>query len=253
VRLSRGHRRVWTPQSVLPGAADHTISGVVPRWFLHTAGERCPRLAALLRAPARTPPARRRPLSDSVQVYYAERCGAPPVVQLDSSAESAPDLPATPGPYRRSFCLDSQGAIQAIAGIVIALIALLTSYDHISLPAGTALQLPQQWGIWFIVASMALVLVDAQLATGSRSRERDRAVRAAQDAARAAQDAARAEDEAARERDRATEERERAARRARRQDRCALAQFEFQLNANAATRQRLADLISLLREYGEFA
>jgi hypothetical protein len=79
---------------------------------------------------------------------------------------------------------------------------------------------------------MALVLVDAQLATGSRLR--------------AAQDAARAADEAA-------EERERATRRARRQDRCALAQFEFQLNSNAATRQRLADLISLLREYGEFA
>jgi hypothetical protein len=140
-------------------------------------------------------------------------------------------LPATRGSSRRSFFLDRQGWIQAFAGIVIALIALLTSYDHISLPAGAALQLPQQWGVWFIVASMALVLVDAQLATGSRLR--------------AAQDAARAADEAA-------EERERATRRARRQDRCALAQFEFQLNSNAATRQRLADLISLLREYGEF-
>jgi hypothetical protein len=140
-------------------------------------------------------------------------------------------LPATRGSSRCSFCLDRQGWIQAFAGIVIALIALLTSYDHIALPAGAALQLPQQWGVWFIVASMALVLVDAQLATGSRLR--------------AAQDAARAADEAA-------EERERATRRARRQDRCALAQFEFQLNPNAATRQRLADLISLLREYGEF-
>ena len=160
-----------------------------------------------------------------VQVYYAEHCGAWSVVQLDSPAESAPDLPETQGPFSRSCCLDRQGAIQALAGVVIALIALLTSYDHISLPAGTALQLPQQWGVWFIVASMALVLVDAQLATGSRLR---------------------AADEAA-------EERERAALRARRQDRCALAQFEFQLNPNAATRQRLADLISLLREYGEFA
>jgi hypothetical protein len=164
-------------------------------------------------------------------MYYAGCFGVWPVVQLDSAAESAPDLPATPGSSRRSFCLDRQGWIQALAGIVIALIALLTSYDHIALPAGAALQLPQQWGVWFIVASMALVLVDAQLATGSRLR--------------AAQDAARAADEAA-------EERERATRRARRQDRCALAQFEFQLNPNAATRQRLADLISLLREYGEF-
>ena len=108
---------------------------------------------------------------------------------------------------------------------MIALIALLSSYDHISLPSGAKLQLPQQWGVWFIAASVALVVVDAQLATGSR-------LRAAHEAA---------------------EERERAARRARRQDRCALAQFEFQLHPNTTTRQRLADLISLLREYGEFA
>jgi len=103
------------------------------------------------------------------------RCfGVWPVVQLDSTAESAPDLPATPvSPGRRSNCcgcLDREGAIQALAGIVIALIALLTSDDHIALPTGIFLQLPQQWGVWFIVASMALVLVDAQLATGSRLR-----------------------------------------------------------------------------------
>jgi hypothetical protein len=173
-----------------------------------------------------------------------------PVVQLDSPAESAPDLPVTPvSPGRRSNCcgcLDRQGWIQALAGIVIALIALLTSYDHIALPTGAALQLPQQWGVWFIVASMALVLVDAQLATGSRLRA---ANEAAEERDRAAEERIRAD----RERNRAAEERGRAARRARRQDRCALAQFEFQLNPNAATRQRLADLIFLLREYGEFA
>jgi hypothetical protein len=41
---------------------------------------------------------------------------------------------------------------------VIALIALLTSYDHIPFPAG-ALQLPQQWGVCFIVASVTIVVV----------------------------------------------------------------------------------------------
>ena len=45
---------------------------------------------------------------------------------------------------------------------MIALIALLSSYDHIALPAGTKLQLPQQWGVWFIAASVALVVADAQ-------------------------------------------------------------------------------------------
>jgi hypothetical protein len=73
-------------------------------------------------------------------------------------------------------------------------------------PAGAKLQLPQQWGVWFIAASVALVVVVAegfcvavaQLATGSRLR--------------AAQDAARAANVAAEERNRAAEERERAAR-----------------------------------------
>lgn len=71
-----------------------------------------------------------------------------------------------------------------MAGVVIALIALLSSYDPITLPAGAKLQLPQQWGVWFIVASVAVVVVlaegfcvaVAQLATGSR-------LRAAKDAA----------------------------------------------------------------------
>jgi hypothetical protein len=84
--------------------------------------------------------------------------------------------------------------LQALGGLVLGLIALFTSYDHISL-AGRTLQLQQQWGIPFIIASVATVFVDAQLATGSRLR--------------AAQDAARAEDETARERDRAAEARER--------------------------------------------
>ena len=107
---------------------------------------------------------------------------------IEPSPEFAPDLANPPSPPR--CCLDLQGWIQAVAGLVIALIALLSSYDHISLPAG-ALQLPQQWGVWFIAASVALVAVDAQLATGSRLR---------------------AANEAAEERNRAAEERERAAR-----------------------------------------
>jgi hypothetical protein len=121
--------------------------------------------------------------------------------------------------------LDRPGWIQTLSGLVIALIALLSSYDHITLP-GSTLKLEQQWGIWCIATSMALVLVDAQLATQSRRRDRDRA---------------------AEERIRAAEERERASRRAQRQDRCFVAQFEYQLTPNATSQQRLANLIALIR------
>ena len=72
---------------------------------------------------------------------------------IEPSSESAPDLAATPAARRRFCCLDPQGWIQALGGLVIGLIALLSSYDHLSLPAG-AIPHPQQWGIWFIAATL---------------------------------------------------------------------------------------------------
>jgi hypothetical protein len=98
--------------------------------------------------------------------------------------ESAPST--SPGPQ---LGFDRQGLLEIIAGAVVALIALFTSYDHITI-AGSSLPLQQQWGIGFIAASLALVVVDAQLATRSRLREAD---------------------ECARERDRTDQERSRAA------------------------------------------
>ncbi|MFM7237125.1 MAG: hypothetical protein ACKOYK_10230 [Cyanobium sp.] len=79
--------------------------------------------------------------------------------------------------------LDQLALIQAIGGFALGLIALFSSDDHITF-AGRSLHLQQQWGIPFIVASVAIVFIDAELATGSR-------LRAAQDAARAADGTAR--------------------------------------------------------------
>jgi hypothetical protein len=76
------------------------------------------------------------------------------------------------------------------------------------------------------------LVVEAQLA--SRRRDRDQSDRA-------------------READAADRERNLAARRAQCQDRCTLAQLEFQLSPNDTTRRRLSDLIALLHEYGELA
>jgi hypothetical protein len=53
--------------------------------------------------------------------------------------------------------------------LLLGLIALFSSYDHIYV-AGTSIQLEQQWGPLFILASVATVLVDAQLATRARDR-----------------------------------------------------------------------------------
>ncbi|MEB3323933.1 MAG: hypothetical protein VKM17_01190 [Cyanobacteriota bacterium] len=97
-----------------------------------------------------------------------------------------------------SLCLDRLGLTQAIGGLVLGLIALFTSYDHIT-AFGYTIHLQQQWGVVFILASVATVFVDAQLATRSRLR---------------------AANESLEERDRAAEARERQARETQRQGRC---------------------------------
>ena len=66
------------------------------------------------------------------------------MAQVDPVSETAPDSGATPASCPRCGWFDLQSWLEVIAGIVIALIALLTSYDHIALPAGAALQLTQQ-------------------------------------------------------------------------------------------------------------
>jgi hypothetical protein len=124
--------------------------------------------------------------------------------------------------------------------LTLGLIALFTSYDHITL-AGRTLPIPQQWGIPCIAASMALVLVDAELATRSRLRE--------------AHERARDQDSANEERNRAAEARERQAEAAERQrqatarlNRCALLSARIQLDPSASNRERLRLFLTLMME-----
>ena len=51
---------------------------------------------------------------------------------------------------------DCQGWIEAIGGLVIGLIALYSSYDHINV-FGRVISLNKQQGVWFIAASLAVV------------------------------------------------------------------------------------------------
>ncbi len=167
-----------------------------------------------------------------------------------------PELPATPPSWPG---LDRLGFTQAIGGLALGLIALFSSYDHLTI-AGRNIPIPQQWGIPLIAASVATVFVDAQLASGSRLRAARDGARAANAAIRAAQDSARAEDEAARERNRADQERNRAAeardraaaaaerqgQATARQDRCALLSARVLLDPSDSNRARLQAFLSLI-------
>ena len=179
-----------------------------------------------------------------------------------AGSEEPPDPPefgATPFPWSGldslgldRLGLDRIGLIQSIGGLVLGLIALFSSYDHITF-FGRSIPLQQQWGIPFIFASVATVFVDAQLASRSR-------LRAAQDAARIADETTeernRADQERQRadqERDRAAEARERQAQDAERQNeelallhRSALLSAKVQLDPNPTNRDRLQFFLTLL-------
>ena len=160
-----------------------------------------------------------------------------------------PEFPSTLRPWSGP---DRLGLTQSIGGLVLGLIALFSSYDHITF-AGRNIPLQQQWGIPFIFASVATVFVDAQLATRSRLRAAHAAVRAAQDAARIADETTEERDRADQERNRAAEARERQAQDAERQNeelallrRSALLSARVQLDPNPTNRDRLQFLVTLL-------
>ena len=102
-----------------------------------------------------------------------------------------------PGSKQGSFRLlgfDGQGGLQLIGGLVIGLIALYSSYNHVNFFRST-IHLNQQWGVWPIVASLAVVVIVAaglcaaiaQLASQSRLGEENRRIQDKKTAAEAAE------------------------------------------------------------------
>lgn len=124
------------------------------------------------------------------------------------------------------FGLDRLGATEAVGGLAIGLIALFSSYDHIAF-AGRNVAIPQQWGIAFIAASVAIIFVDAQLASRSRLR---------------------AAHQADRERNRAAEARERQRQATARLDRCALLSARVLLDPSESNRARLQAFLALISQ-----
>jgi hypothetical protein len=130
---------------------------------------------------------------------------------------------------------------------VIALIALFSCYDHINV-AGYRFPLQQQWGVWLIAASLALVLIDAELATRSR-------LQAAHERARDQDSTNEERNRADQERNRAAEARNRAAevaerqrQAAARQYRCALLSGRLQLDPSPINRERFSLFLNLMAE-----
>lgn len=164
-----------------------------------------------------------------------------------------PELPAT---QLRWLGLDPPGVLQALVGLILGLIALLSSYDHLSI-AGSTVPLPQPWGIACIAASVATVVGgfvpysapprrDAQLATRSRLRAEHRAARAADVTARERNLASEERQRANRERNRAARSRKRQRESLERLDQAALLSDRVQLDPSAANRGRLRIFLELM-------
>ncbi len=152
-------------------------------------------------------------------------------------------IPVTPESKKGSFRFlgfDGQGGLQLIGGLVIGLIALYSFYDHVKFFRST-IHLNQQWGVWLIFASLAVVAIDAQLASRSRLGEENRRCEEARTAAE--------------ERNRAAEARERQAQAAERQGQgiallrsAALLSARVQLDPSEPNRSRLNAFLALLAE-----
>jgi hypothetical protein len=81
---------------------------------------------------------------------------SPTAAQPPDSDQEQPDPPKSTSQPRRWLGLDRLGVLQVLGGIALSLIALFSSYDHIT-AFGRTIELQQQWGILCIVASLATV------------------------------------------------------------------------------------------------
>ena len=167
---------------------------------------------------------------------HAFAAASKPMPDPEGRTNQQPAAPPESMNSQRSWPgLDRLGLIQAIGGLLLGLIALFSSHDHVNI-AGRNLPLQQQWRILFIAASVATIFVDAELATRTRDRAADKADRAAY--------------EADRDRDRAARSRKRQVERLERLHTAAVLSARVQLDPSATNRARLRAFLALIS--GEF-
>jgi len=109
-------------------------------------------------------------------------------------------------PAERFPLLDRSGIAALLAGTLIILITLFTSYSHVDIPGHGSLPINQQIGVPLLVAALAALSCEVKLASNSRcSDQRDRV----EERSRAAEERIRADEEqicADRERNRAAQD-----------------------------------------------
>ncbi|PNW62805.1 UNVERIFIED_CONTAM: hypothetical protein BEN50_04260 [Euhalothece sp. KZN 001] len=148
-------------------------------------------------------------------------------------------------------------------------VAFLRFYDEQDFTILGQITEPRLWSNRLTVAALLVAVVNFGVEWNRRNRETNRLaeedLRRSEEARRRSEEAARAENErierryreiqrdraADEERNRAAEERERAARRARIQNRWAILQIRYQLEASEQSRRALSDFLAFLQEYGE--
>jgi len=144
-------------------------------------------------------------------------------------------------PAERFPLLDRSGIAALLAGTLIILITLFTSYSHVDIPGHGSLPIHQQIGVPLLVAALAALSCEVKLASNSRcSDQRDRV----EERIRAVEEQFCAD----RERNRAAQERERTARRSRIQARLAAAQCRFLLADTPLNRIHLSETLAFLLE-----
>jgi hypothetical protein len=143
----------------------------------------------------------------------------------------------TPINVKRS--LDNQAGFTIAAAILLALITLFSSYDHVNLPGIGTVEVPQQLGLPCLIAAVAAAAGEAQLASRARDRDRDRATESEETTAEERKRAAQA-------RERAMEARSDQKEAARRADRSTVLIGRFLLDASLDNRRRLDAFLSLL-------
>jgi len=137
-------------------------------------------------------------------------------------------------------------------------VAFLRFYDEQDFTILGQITEPRLWSNRLTVGALLVAVVNFGVEWNRRNRETDRMAQAgeteAEERKRANRERNRADRErnrADRERNRAAEERERAARRARIQNRWAILQIWYQLEASESNRRALSDFLAFLQEYGE--